>query len=200
MDRHGSCIIISWCLELVLSWNLITSTIDLAQRPTREHQWDPSISYAGNRNTLPYPLIDSTLQSISKLYILFPKKRIFARSKRIVARTLPLLIALRNSAFNSLEVASIRIGKTIVKVDSATGNFGLWSISVPPRKSFADSKVSDSNPAAFCGAGSNLPSLPATTRLRHTDFALASVGKQKSGTKSWDAKTTFGKSIHQHDF
>lgn len=74
MDRHGSCIIISWCLELVLSWNLITSTIDLAQRPTREHQWDPSISYAGNRNTLPYPLIDSTLQSISKLYILFPKK------------------------------------------------------------------------------------------------------------------------------
>lgn len=74
MDRHGSCIIISWCLELVLSWNLITSTIELAQRPTREHQWDPSISYAGNRNTLPYPLIDSTLQSISKLYILFPKK------------------------------------------------------------------------------------------------------------------------------
>ena len=62
----------------------------------------------------------------------FPKKRIFARSKRIVARTLPLLIALRNSAFNSLEVASIRIGKTIVKVD-----WGPWR-RLPTRTVYRD--------------------------------------------------------------
>ena len=34
-----------------------------------------------------------------------------SQGRRIIARILPLLIALRKSAFNSLEVASIRIGK-----------------------------------------------------------------------------------------
>ncbi len=77
------------------------------------------------------------------------------RSPCFVALILPLLIALRKSAFNSFKVA-FPIGKDFKRrleqncrsEASLDRIFTPWT-SLPPRKSFAHSKVSCTNPAAF---------------------------------------------------